>query len=498
MSRESSVHRQRARRIEEFAVISQSRRIRLSSVFSVLLLLAALVSAGCGDGGAVEPPEPPRPVDRAHLDPAVAEAIDNALAEVEADPENLDNWTRLAMVYHANELFEPARNCYEFLAAADPENPRLWYYVALLRYRLDDDDGAFAAISRVIGLDGSYAPARSRLGDWLLDRGEPRQAGKEFRRAIELDPIDPAGHVGMARVRMESDDPAAAAEILEERLALGSEDPYVHLLLGNAYRQLGRMEEAQVELRQGQTERNVRRDPWAAEVMRFRTGFSAAVGTASDLLFRGENQLAVQMFEKLTLEKPDDLRVLTKLGIGYLRLGRTAEALVVLREAERLYPDHHKVHLQLASALQLSGDSQGALEQIDRAIELKPELALSHARRGTILKQAGRLREAAESFRQALLHGPGDPRLLTELGDCHGALKEWPQAAAAYAEALQSETGSAELYTRFGIASFASENFDDAVGAFERATQLGPKHPEETARWLSQARLRLQQQGGAG
>lgn len=474
-------------------MIFHPRRNRWASSICSLALLVALVSAGCRSGP--EPPPPPRPTDRSQLDRGVEEAIDATLAELAASPADLEIWTRLAMVYHANELFEPARDSYEFLVTADPDNPRLWYYAALLRQKLDDDEGAFAAIARTIELDDAYAPAHARLGDWLFDRGEAQRAESAFRRAIELNPADPAGRIGVARVMLESDQPAEAAQLLEELLARGSTDPYVHLLLGSAYRQLGRVEEARGHLQQGEADRQVRDDPWMAEVMRHRAGFAAAVGVASTLLLDGENKRAVKMFEELRLEKPDDLRVLTKLGIGYLRLGRTAESLLVLREAERLYPDHYKTHLQLASALQLSDDPEGALNHIDRAIELKPASTLAHARRGTILKRAERPAEAVESFRQALTYTPGDPRLLTELGDCHGALEEWPQAASAYAEALRRETGNAELYMRLGIASFAMENYEEAASAFEQAMRLSPKHPDEVSRLLNESRSRLRQAG---
>jgi tetratricopeptide (TPR) repeat protein len=455
------------------------------------LLALCLTSLACEQGAdQVAPIEPPRPENIDEIDVGVANAIRNTLVLIEREPDNNQHWAALGMLYHANELYGAAEATYAHLAERTPDEPRAWYFLAIVRDSLGRPDEALEAMSRAIELEESYAPSHWRRGEWWLDRGDLAAAEADFERAIALAPADPAARQGMARVFLERGEGARAAELLESVVAADPEDPYGHLLLGNAYRQLGRMEEAATELQQGQGERIVRSDPWAAEIQRFRLSFGARTQAAADYLAQGRPDLAVPIFEQLRIEDPDDVRVLTKLGLGYLKQQRVEDSLATLRDALERHPEHFNVHLQLASALQMSGDSAGALAHVQRAIDLKPEYALSHARHAAILEKLQRWDEAATAYGTALLHSPGDPMLLRAQGDCYGHLKDWRQAAAAYQQALVAMPEDPDLLSRLGYAAFALGRLDISEQALERALQLGASRPDEVRQLLEQVKRR--------
>ena len=63
------------------------------------------------------------------------------------------------------------------------------------------------------------------------------------------------------------------------------DDAYAHLLLGTAYRQLGRWQEARVELERGAGSAPVwRQDAWDEEVILYKAGLDAELGRGSSTL----------------------------------------------------------------------------------------------------------------------------------------------------------------------------------------------------------------------
>ncbi|MCA9295574.1 MAG: hypothetical protein KC983_03635, partial [Phycisphaerales bacterium] len=102
---------------------------------------------------AIEVPEPTS-FDTFH--PASADHIRAMIAAVRAAPDDLEAWTRLGMVYHANDLRELAAPCYEFVIARAPNAARPLYYAALLNYDRGYIETAFAYLNRARKAEPEY------------------------------------------------------------------------------------------------------------------------------------------------------------------------------------------------------------------------------------------------------------------------------------------------------------------------------------------------------
>lgn len=467
---------------------------------SGLLVLACLLPACKTPPAAPAPPAPPRLTDEP-VDSHVVQAVDETLDRIAAAPDDLEAWIRLAKIYQANEVFELAEQTYEHIVEVGTDDPQVWFLLARTRDSLGKPDEALEALDQMIELEQGYGPAFWVRGEWRFGRGDVDGAESDFARAVELQPDEPAGHVGLARVHLERGEAQRAVDLLLPLIGASRGQPHLHLILGNAYRQLGRLEEARRHLQRGQGERLERLDPWTAALAEFRFGFGSRVSRASRQLSEGQTELAVQTFEELRGERPTDLRVLTKLGLGYLTLGRIEDALEVLELAVREHPDSFRSHLDLASALEMSGDPDRALVHIRRAIELNPEFALAYARRGVILQRLKRYEEAIESYREALRFHPEDSKLLRAVGDCYGLLKQWERAAAAYAAAIRVGSDDVDLYMRMASVSMVLGRIDVAEASLLHAQELGPEDPARIARYLEQIRqlkAKAAAQGKAG
>jgi serine/threonine-protein kinase len=117
--------------------------------------------------------------------------------------------------------------------------------LGVVRYVYDWDwRGAERAFRRAIELNPNYVWAHDWYGFYLILMGRSEEGIRELSRAVELDPLSPAVSSDLADGYRLSGQPGRA---IEQNLRSLESDPnfwLAHLLLGLAYRDLGRHEEA--------------------------------------------------------------------------------------------------------------------------------------------------------------------------------------------------------------------------------------------------------------
>ena len=114
---------------------------------------------------------------------------------------------------------------------------------------------------------------------------------------------------------------------------------------------------------------------------------------------------AAEEYERALELEPDNVDVMTNLGVTYYRLGRLDEAIEVYTKAIAVAPEDADIRSNLAAAyVQKQGPGGGtdqlslALEHYQKAIELAPALAEAHYGAGTVYALLGRIEEAIDEF----------------------------------------------------------------------------------------------------
>jgi len=147
------------------------------------------------------------------------------------------------------------------------------------------------------------------------------EAGKECRRALEIDPLFPGARLALARVLVAQQSPEAARELaaaLRER----SDDPEDLYDLGVA------------------------------------------------LALEGQTAEAARCLERANTLNPGFWGGYFELGKLRLRLGQAAEAVPLLRRAAELNPASFSLFYELARALKATGKTEEAAQAMDRVREL--------------------------------------------------------------------------------------------------------------------------------
>ena len=430
------------------------------------------------------PPQPTSP-DLNAIDPAIAELVSGALAEVVADEDDASRWMHLGLIYDANYFTESARQCYEYVAWLDPAQERCWYHLAVVRAELGDLDGAIDAMRRAIDLDGSYAPAHWRVGLWSLDRGDLEEAESAFNDATRVDPDDSAGWIGLGRVYLQRGEHDQAIEVLRRVAASSPHNAgYAHHLLASAYRELGRHEEAQaLAIRSTGAGNLVLIDPWRHQVQGLRAGHKARIDETTRLLGQQRYAEAAVLLERLHAQRPDDVVVLINLAMSYRVLGEVDKAIKVCQNALSLSPDHYAVHFELARAyVEKSGQSADsralyeelAIEHVERALALNPTFADSYVLRGLLLLARQDLPGAAESFHLAARFEPENPRHLYNAALAHYQMSQWQEAIQLLELAIRVDPNQGHCFYLIGVARINLGHLDEAETALKQARELMP------------------------
>lgn len=105
------------------------------------------------------------------------------------DPEEVENYIQLGMLYFQKEDFETAEMIYRKALRYAPKHPKLHSNLGYLRWMANDVDQALAYYEQAIALDSGYEIPVNNMGVIYLDMlGQVHKAIELFQQALELDP----------------------------------------------------------------------------------------------------------------------------------------------------------------------------------------------------------------------------------------------------------------------------------------------------------------------
>ncbi|MDP3938764.1 MAG: tetratricopeptide repeat protein [Deltaproteobacteria bacterium] len=175
-------------------------------------------------------------------------------------PRKLRGWVNLSHVYEMNDQLELAEEALLRANAVFDRSAEVHFNLGVVRMRKGQMAAAEESLRRALALNPLYAEAHYNLGTLLAQTGRDEESEAAFRWVLQIkETYVPEARYNLGVLFLKQGRPGEAAAELEGARAGLDRLPQLHLALAQAYRQLGRDEEARREAAIAERLRNVAR-----------------------------------------------------------------------------------------------------------------------------------------------------------------------------------------------------------------------------------------------
>jgi tetratricopeptide (TPR) repeat protein len=190
---------------------------------------------------------------------------------------------------------------------------------------------------------------------------------------------------------------------------------------------------------------------------------------------------AVRLYEAALARDPADADASCLLGVAHQEQGRPEQAVEWIERAVAIRPDVPAYHASLGLAWQALGRPAEAAAAFARVLELNPDDAAAHVNRGVVVL-ALRDREAALAhFRRAVELAPRLAQARTNLGELLRELGRPDEALPHCQAAVALEPALVEAHLNLGDVLLALGRPGPAVGSYHEAHQRDPNRARAAA-----------------
>jgi tetratricopeptide (TPR) repeat protein len=182
--------------------------------------------------------------------------------------------------------------------------------------------------------------------------------------------------------------------------------------------------------------------------------------------------------ERAVLAEPDNLHVLITLAMTY-DSSQPAEAAKEVRwyqAAVAAHPRNVIAWNDLGSAVQRSGDLDGAAACYQKVIELDPRHGLARTNLGGIRYRKGDLEGAIKLWQEAIQVDPGQVEAHINLGGVLGLKGRSEESLAHLQAAVKADSEHVDAWLNLGHAMGHRSKFDEAISCYKEVLRLNPRH----------------------
>ena len=323
--------------------------------------------------------------------------------------------------------------------------------------------------------------ANRRLGQLLLDQGQPRQALPYLQRAQRLRPAEYQNNYDLALAYSNSGEYEPARAILQTLLAAGDR-PQLHHLLGDVEEKSGHSLQAASEY-----QRAARLDP--SEPNFFDWG--------AELLLHRATQPALQVFSEGSRLFPDSVRLLLGLGVAWFAQGSYQRAAGYLCQASDLDPADSHPYLFLGKIQEVqSVPSPDIAKRLARFAQLRPQdahanyyYALNLWKQSQAKGKSGNLPQVVSLLQKAARLDPAFGDAYLQLGILYAQQKQYPEAISSYQQAIAASPQLPDAHYRLAQAYMRTGDQRKARAELQLYDQLA----KEKAQQAESERSHMQQ-----
>lgn len=439
--------------------------------------------------------------------PAEAEA--EFKKAVEVDPKDKTARFVLASFYLVNKQLDKAEESYKALADLDKDKPQSQAVLADFYALANRPDDAINIYKNILAKSPEYIPARYRIAEILMSKGNMQAASAQLEDILKKDPHDRQALLLRARVRAQGNqnDYRAAIEDLKEVLRQEPNSRGALYTMAQVNFNMGLVDQSRSFA--SDLEKNYP-DYLPAKLLQVQISIGAgdpktAIRLASDLLDR-LNKTAPD--RETTPELINEMRTKAYVsrGIAQAQLKNFDAARQDLMAARDISPKDTDVYNNLASLAlaekkpdeavgfyetSLSNDATNyvamnglanlysqqsqfdkAHELVDRALQSYPNNASLHFVKAQIYGYQRNVQAAEAELNKTLELDPSYINAYYSLAALYINSHQEDRAIAEYRKLLERTPDSSGAYTLIGMLEDSRKNYDGAVQSYKKALEL--------------------------
>lgn len=194
----------------------------------------------------------------------------------------------------------------------------------------------------------------------------------------------------------------------------------------------------------------------------------------NSLIKQNQFEAAIEVGKTLLKANPENIDVLTKLSNAYYQNNDIDKTLETLEHLVSISPSL-KQYNNLAKLYSRKGNSNKAIINYLKAIDLKPDDIQTHINIGNFYIKQKNYSKAVEYFSRLIDLYPNLKDGYYLLGNTLREMKEKEKALECYNKTAELAPTFAPVFNNIGAHYFAERNYDKAIPNFKKAYELNPK-----------------------
>ena len=388
----------------------------------------------------------------------------------------------LGKLYHANNFYEHAEQCYQVAIDLNPGNSRWLYYLAMIKQTRGQNDSAVKLLEKMLSSNPGYTPAILKLADLYYKGNQINKAKASYEKCLYLAPFNLYAHMGLARIPMDTSEWEVAQKHLEKAIESNPDFAGLHRMMALVHEHFGRTDQMQKSLDHAEpmTWRFYEApDPLLDQLVDLCYDAQGLLVYASKLRYRNSPLKTSMLFQRALELDSKNPQVYHVIGDILLRSGFPEKACICFEKMLVIDPQYNDplAFNSYGMALVMLGKLDQGIKQFIRALELDEKLVETRVNLGNALCAQGKFDEGLEYTKKAIQLDPNDPRLYFMLGISLAKAGKLNEAAASFEKlekVIEIDVNSVIGSKMLTEAVLTRDDLKRAVQVYKKLLEISP------------------------
>lgn len=334
------------------------------------------------------------------------------------------------------------------------------YSQAVGKSHAGEYQAAIQDFSRVIEINPNFAEAYYGRGLANFDLGNREEAIADYTQALAINPNYIDAYLGRGIAKFAVGDILGTIADANQIITINSNYAPAYKLLGNAYRQQNNQADAIANFKRGAELYLEQKD--AVNCRKCLDNLKQLQNVAST---------AVKTDSNIQWEKGDSKNFLTRM-LRRFEKGDRQGAIADLNWALQVDPADSQAYCCRGIIRYKQGDSLGAISDFNQALQFNNQDILAYRNRGMIRSQMGDFKGAIADFNAALKIEPNNSLIYVTRGNVYRDMGAVQEAITDYEKALTINPNEAKAFYHRGIVYSRLEEMTKAIDDYQNAAKL--------------------------